>query len=151
MLHVVGQLIELAQPPGGQGGPASGPQGAGAVVELLGVPQEEVDEQEDQQERRQQEVHHRHSPASQKTAYLTVHDCIAQIPLQISCAEYDCEVQNVDSCKRNLFARHAIEQSSLYPHHMLPVSMGLGQSGKAIRGRSQKRCVLSRQLHSDFS
>ncbi len=43
VVEVVGELIELAQAPGSQGGPAARASGGRLVVELLGVAHEEVD------------------------------------------------------------------------------------------------------------
>lgn len=63
VVEVVGQLVELAQAPGGQRGPAARPGGGWLVVELLRVAHEEVDQQKDQQEWRQQQVCNRDPPA----------------------------------------------------------------------------------------
>lgn len=63
VVDVVGQLVEFAQAPGGQGGPAARTHRGGVVVELLSIAHEEVDDQEDQQEGRQQQIQHRHAPA----------------------------------------------------------------------------------------
>ena len=48
VLHIVGQLVELSEPPSGKRGPAASPQRVWAVVEALRIAQEEVDEQEDE-------------------------------------------------------------------------------------------------------
>ncbi len=64
MVEVVGQLIEFAQAPGGQGRPAARTRGRRLVVELLSIAHEEVYQQKDQQERRQQQVSSRNAPVT---------------------------------------------------------------------------------------
>ena len=61
----VGQLVELAEAPLGERGPAARARGGGVVVERLRMAQEEVDQQEGDQEGRQQQVRQRHAPAQQ--------------------------------------------------------------------------------------
>ena len=60
---VMGQLVELAHAPVGQARPAAGSNAAGVVVELLGIPHEEVDEQEQHDEGGDQQVAYGHAPA----------------------------------------------------------------------------------------
>ena len=60
---VVGQLVELPHAPVGQARPAAGPNAAGVVVELLGIPHEEVDEQEQHDKGGYQQVAYGHAPA----------------------------------------------------------------------------------------
>ena len=54
MVEIVGQLVELAQAPGGQGGPAARARGRRLVVEFFSIAHEEVYQQKHQQEWRQQ-------------------------------------------------------------------------------------------------
>ena len=63
VLDIVGQLVELSEPPSSQGTPPSSAQRVRAVVEALRIAQEEVDEQEDQQEGGQDQVYQSHPPA----------------------------------------------------------------------------------------
>ena len=63
VVHAVGELVELAQAPQGEGGPLAGAHAAGVVVELLRIGQEEVHGQEDQHEGRQKQVQQRPAPA----------------------------------------------------------------------------------------
>ena len=66
VVHVVGQLVELAQAPVRECRPLARAHAAGVMVELLCIAQEEVHGQEDQHEGRQHQVQQRPPSATQR-------------------------------------------------------------------------------------
>mmetsp|Transcript_12586 Transcript_12586/g.39696 ORF Transcript_12586/g.39696 Transcript_12586/m.39696 type:complete len:597 (-) Transcript_12586:144-1934(-) len=77
LVEEVRELVELAQLPLGEGGPAARPDGRGVVVELLRVAQEEVDRHEDGREGGEEDVDRRHPPEALPERALVVEEAVA--------------------------------------------------------------------------